>query len=328
MDPYAILGVPRGSSFAVVKKQFRLKAKQVHPDKNPDDKKAAARFRELHEAFKAIEEQPKVPEVRPPPVKKVDVRTQHLRTDLERREREAALARQKAREKVLPKVATNVKEEYKRVVEERSQQKQAQQANLEKRLRQEVARHAKVSLLLKSNVITPMALALKFQEILQPYGLLKTEAHEYSALLTFESREGALDATIFLKNEKAALGFLRKVVIGDNDLTGDNVQNAAETQQDSEGQAESPAEKKPARGGISRETLGEMEEELDRLAGIRRPNASTEDTSPAKRPCPSPKPAATMVPRATASRATASRATAPAVGSLDDMEAELEAMLA
>jgi len=53
-DPYDVLGVARGASEAEVKKAFRRKAKQHHPDKNRDDPKAPDRFAELNSAYEIL----------------------------------------------------------------------------------------------------------------------------------------------------------------------------------------------------------------------------------------------------------------------------------
>ena len=50
-DYYAILGLQVGSTEAQIKKAYRQKAKECHPDKNPNDKQAAAKFIKLKEAF-------------------------------------------------------------------------------------------------------------------------------------------------------------------------------------------------------------------------------------------------------------------------------------
>ncbi len=49
-DFYAVLGVPRGADADVIKKAYRKLAGQLHPDKNPGDKGAEARFKEINHA--------------------------------------------------------------------------------------------------------------------------------------------------------------------------------------------------------------------------------------------------------------------------------------
>jgi len=49
-DPYKLLGVNKGASDKDIKKAYRALAKKWHPDKNPDNKKAAERFKEISAA--------------------------------------------------------------------------------------------------------------------------------------------------------------------------------------------------------------------------------------------------------------------------------------
>ena len=50
-DPYSTLGVPRGASEADIKKAYRKLAKELHPDRNKDNPKAAERFSQVTQAY-------------------------------------------------------------------------------------------------------------------------------------------------------------------------------------------------------------------------------------------------------------------------------------
>jgi len=53
-DYYEVLGVPRDADAAAIKKAYRKLAVQFHPDKNPGDKSAEDKFKELGEAYEAL----------------------------------------------------------------------------------------------------------------------------------------------------------------------------------------------------------------------------------------------------------------------------------
>jgi molecular chaperone DnaJ len=53
-DHYEVLGVSKGSSPEEVKAAFRKLAALHHPDRNPDDPKAAVRFKELNAAYQVL----------------------------------------------------------------------------------------------------------------------------------------------------------------------------------------------------------------------------------------------------------------------------------
>ena len=50
-DYYEVLGVPRGAGLTEIKKAYRQKALQFHPDKNPNNKEAEDKFKEATEAY-------------------------------------------------------------------------------------------------------------------------------------------------------------------------------------------------------------------------------------------------------------------------------------
>jgi molecular chaperone DnaJ len=58
-DYYAILGVARDASADDLKKAYRKLAMQFHPDRNPGDKKAEARFKEINEAYDVLKDDQK-----------------------------------------------------------------------------------------------------------------------------------------------------------------------------------------------------------------------------------------------------------------------------
>ena len=53
-DYYEILEVPKSASKDEIKKAYRKKAIQYHPDKNPDDKAAEEKFKEAAEAYEVL----------------------------------------------------------------------------------------------------------------------------------------------------------------------------------------------------------------------------------------------------------------------------------
>lgn len=53
-DYYEILGVPRTASVAEIKKAYRRLARKCHPDLNPNDRTAEARFKEIQEAYAVL----------------------------------------------------------------------------------------------------------------------------------------------------------------------------------------------------------------------------------------------------------------------------------
>lgn len=53
-DLYAVLGVPRTASAAEIKKAYRKLARKHHPDVNPGNREAEARFKEISEAYDVL----------------------------------------------------------------------------------------------------------------------------------------------------------------------------------------------------------------------------------------------------------------------------------
>ena len=53
-DPFSVLGVGRNASDVEIKRASRKKARQFHPDRNPGDASAAAKFKEVQAAYESI----------------------------------------------------------------------------------------------------------------------------------------------------------------------------------------------------------------------------------------------------------------------------------
>lgn len=58
-DYYEVLGLQKGASADEIKKAYRQMAKKYHPDLNPGDKEAEAKFKECNEAYEVLSDEDK-----------------------------------------------------------------------------------------------------------------------------------------------------------------------------------------------------------------------------------------------------------------------------
>ncbi|XP_043088371.1 dnaJ homolog subfamily C member 17 isoform X2 [Puntigrus tetrazona] len=141
MDLYALLGIESSATEKQIKKAYRQRALSCHPDKNPDNPKAAELFHQLSQALEVLTDAAakaaydkvraakKQAEERN---RKLDDKRKKIKLDLEARERQADSV--KAEE---VKITRTLEEEIDRLREEGSRELQEQQRLVREQIQRE-----------------------------------------------------------------------------------------------------------------------------------------------------------------------------------------------
>lgn len=141
MDLYGLLDIASTATSKEIKKAYRKKALTCHPDKNPDNPKAADLFHQLSEALEILTDAAaraaydkictakKQAEER---TRKLDDKRKKIKLDLEARERQAETQSQ---EEV--KITRTLEEEIARLREEGSRQLEEEQRRVKEHIRRE-----------------------------------------------------------------------------------------------------------------------------------------------------------------------------------------------
>ncbi|XP_012504866.1 PREDICTED: dnaJ homolog subfamily C member 17 isoform X1 [Propithecus coquereli] len=144
MDLYALLGIEEKAADKEVKKAYRQKALSCHPDKNPDNPRAAELFHQLSQALEvltdaaaraAYDKVRKAKKQAAERTQKLDERRKRVKLDLEAREQQAQA--QGSEEEEDSRSTRTLEQEIERLREEGSRQLQEQQRLIREQIRQE-----------------------------------------------------------------------------------------------------------------------------------------------------------------------------------------------
>ena len=142
LDLYLLLGVDPDADESTIKKAYRKKALTCHPDKNPDNPKAAELFHQLSDAIAVLSDEKakaaydnllKARNRRELENRQLDSKRKKLKDDLEARERAAAY--NKSTDEAL--AGARLKAEIERLQKEGQKQMEEEQERLRQTIHQE-----------------------------------------------------------------------------------------------------------------------------------------------------------------------------------------------
>ncbi|XP_066464746.1 dnaJ homolog subfamily C member 17 [Eleutherodactylus coqui] len=169
MDLYGLLGIDTEASVKEIKKAYRQKALTCHPDKNPDNPRAAELFHQLSQALEvltdgaaraAYDKLRKAKEAAAKRTQKLDEKRKKVKLDLEAREKEAQT---RLTEEVEAQVARTLEQEIMRLREEGSRQLEEQQRLVREQIKSEKVPNTQGSWNSSTETSGPAKLKLKWK---------------------------------------------------------------------------------------------------------------------------------------------------------------------
>ncbi|XP_056403067.1 dnaJ homolog subfamily C member 17 [Hyla sarda] len=169
MDLYGLLGVEAGATEKEIKKAYRQKALTCHPDKNPDNPRAAELFHQLSQALEvltdgaaraAYDKLRKAKEAAAKRTQKLDEKRKKVKLDLEAREKEAQT---RVTEEEEIHVARTLEQEIIRLREEGSRQLEEQQRLVREQVKMEMLQKTQGHRNNNSDTAGPAKLKLKWK---------------------------------------------------------------------------------------------------------------------------------------------------------------------
>ncbi|XP_075700879.1 dnaJ homolog subfamily C member 17 isoform X2 [Rhinoderma darwinii] len=212
MDLYGLLGVDAEASEKEIKKAYRQKALTCHPDKNPDNPRAAELFHQLSQALEvltdgaaraAYDQLRKAKEAAAKRTQKLDAKRKKVKLDLEAREKEAQT---RVTEEEEAHVARMLEKEIIRLREEGSRQLEEQQRLVWEQVKLEKVQKTQGNR--NGNTETGGPAKLKYGEVLNVIVSSKKKGSAIAEFATFKAAELAVRNEAGLLNNPLQISWL------------------------------------------------------------------------------------------------------------------------